>query len=84
MDDSTYFSMKNNAMSQFLNKASKNLDQETIMQLIIYAVKDENSDISTTVLNFLFRNYKEEFMNCFTKKRSKIGEIFSQNAKKAI
>lgn len=84
MDDSTYFSLKNNAMSQFLNKASKNLDQETIMQLVIHAVKDENSDISTTVLNFLFRNYKEEFMNCFTKKGSKIGEFFSQNAKKAI
>lgn len=84
MDDSTYFSLKNNAMSQFLNKASKNLDQETIMQLVIYAVKDENSDISTTVLNFLFRNYKEEFMNCFTKKRSKIDELFSQNAQKAI
>ena len=67
MDDDTYFALKNRAMTQFLNKASKNLDQETIMQLVIYATDDDNSDICATILNFLLKNYKEELMNCFIK-----------------
>ncbi len=42
-------------------------DKETIMMLIRYAVKDKNSDICTTILNFLFKNYKDVFMECFIK-----------------
>lgn len=71
MDDGTFFALKNRAMTQFLNKASKNLDQETIMQLVIYATDDDNTDVRTTILNFLFRNYRNEFMNCFVKNSSK-------------
>ena len=67
MDDDTYFALKNRAMTKFLNKASKNLDQETIMQLVIYATNDDNSDICATILNFLLKNYKEELMSCFKK-----------------
>ena len=55
-------------MNQFLNRASKSLDQETIMQLVTYALKDDNSDVSSTILNFLFREHHDEFMNCFVKK----------------
>ena len=47
-----------------MNHASKSLDQETIMQLVTYALKDDNSDVSSTILNFLFRN-------CFVKKYQK-------------
>lgn len=66
-DDKTFITLKSLAMSRFLNKASKNLDQETVMQLVIYAVKDENSDVCTTILNFLFREHRELFVNCFQK-----------------
>lgn len=66
-DDKTAITLRSRAMSRFLNKASKNLDQETVMQLIIYAVKDENSDVCTTILNFLFREHRDLFMNCFQK-----------------
>ena len=40
-------------------------DKETIMMLIRYAVKDKNSDICTTILNLLFKNYIDVFMECF-------------------
>lgn len=66
-DDKTALALRSRAMSRFLNKASKNLDQETVMQLVNYAVKDDNSDVCTTILNFLFREHKELFMNCFQK-----------------
>lgn len=66
-DDKTFLTLRNHAMSRFLNRASKNLNQETVMQLVIYAVKDENSDVCTTILNFLFREHKDKFMNCFQK-----------------
>lgn len=66
-DDKTFLTLKSRAMSRFLSRASKNLDQETVMQLVIYAVKDENSDVCTTILNFIFREHRELFMNCFQK-----------------
>lgn len=80
MDDDTYWALKNRAMTQFINKASKNLDQETIMQLVIYATNDDNLDICTTILNFLFREHREEFMNCFIKNGQNKGETLTQNA----
>lgn len=54
-----------------MNHASKSLDQETIMQLVTYALKDDNSDVSSTILNFLFREHHDEFMNYFVKKYQK-------------
>lgn len=80
MDDDTYLSLKNRAMTQSLAKVSKELDQETIMQLVIYATDDNNSDVCATILNFLFKLHREEFMNCFIKNGEKQGEIFAQNA----
>ena len=80
MDYNTYWALKNRAMTQFLNKASNNLDQETIMQLIIYATNDKNSDICATILNFLFKEHREKFMNCFIKSGQNKGEILTQNA----
>lgn len=68
MDEDTIFQLTINYMKQFLNKAAKNLDQETIMQLVIYASKDENKMLRSTIFNFLFTNYREEFLNCFVKK----------------
>ena len=43
MSKETFFSLKNRNMTQFLAKVSKELDQETIMQLVIYATDDNNS-----------------------------------------
>lgn len=80
MDDDTVSALKNRAMTQFLAKVSKELDQETIMQLVIYATDDSNSDVCATILNFLFKLYKDEFMNCFIKNGQKQGETLAQNA----
>lgn len=80
MDDDTYWALKNRAMTQFINKASKDLDQETIMQLVIYATNDDNSDICATILNFLFREHKEDFMNCFIKNGQNKSETLTQDA----
>lgn len=80
MDDDTASALKNRAMTQFLAKASKELDQETIMQLVIYATDDDNSDVRATILNFLFKLHKDEFMNCFIKNGRNQGETLAQNA----
>ncbi len=80
MKKETFFSLKNRNMAQFLAKVSKELDQETIMQLVIYATDDDNSDVRATILNFLFKLHKDEFMNCFIKNGQKQGETLTQNA----
>lgn len=80
MSKETFFTLKNRNMTQFLAKVSKELDQETIMQLVIYATDDNNSDIRATILNFLFKLHKDEFMNCFIKNGQKQGETLTQNA----
>lgn len=80
MNEDTYFSLKGRNMTQFLEKVSKELDQETIMQLVIYATDDDNSAVRSTVLNFLFREHKDEFMNCFVKNMQKCGETLARNA----
>lgn len=80
MRKETFFSLKNLNMTQFLAKVSKELDQETIMQLVIYATDDNNSDVHATILNFLFKLHKDEFMNCFIKNGQNQGETLAQNA----
>lgn len=80
MSKETFFSLKNRNMTQFLAKVSKELDQETIMQLVIYATDDNNSDVCATILNFLFKLHKDEFMNCFIKNGQNQGETLAQNA----
>lgn len=80
MKEDTYFSLKEHNMAQFLAKVSKELDQETIMQLVIYATDDNNSAVRATILNFLYREHKDEFMNCFIKNGQKWGETLAQNA----
>ena len=80
MSKETFFSLKNRNMTQFLAKVSKELDQETIMQLVIYATDDDNSDIRATLLNFLFKLHREEFMNCFIKNGQNQGKTLAQNA----
>lgn len=80
MSKETFFSLKNRNMTQFLSKVSKELDQETIMQLVIYATDDNNSDVRATILNFLFKLHKDEFMNCFVKNGQNRGETLAQNA----
>ena len=80
MSKDTFFSLKNRNMTRFLAKVSKELDQETIMQLVIYATDDNNSDVCATILNFLFKLHRDEFMNCFIKNGQNQGETLAQNA----
>lgn len=80
MSKETFFSLKNRNMTQFLAKVCKELDQETIMQLVIYATDDDNSDVRATILNFLFKLHRDKFMNCFIKNGQNQGETFAQNA----
>lgn len=80
MSKETFFSLKNRNMTQFLAKVSKELDQETIMQLVIFATDDDNSDVRATILNFLFKLHKDEFMNCFIKNGQNQGETLARNA----
>lgn len=80
MDDDTVSALKNRAMTQFLAKVSKELDQETIMRLVIYATNDNNSDVCATILNFLFKLHRNELMNCFIKKGKKQGDTLARNA----
>ena len=80
MGKETFFSLKNRNMKRFLAKVSKELDQETIMQLVIYATDDDNSDIRATILNFLFKLHKDKFMNCFIKNGQNQDKTLTQNA----
>lgn len=80
MNDDTVFALKNRAMAQFLAKSSKELEQGTIMQLVIYATDDDNSDVCATILNFLYKQHRNEFMNCFIKNGQKQSETLAQNA----
>ena len=80
MNDDTYFALKNRNMTRFLAKVSNKLDQETIMQLVIYATNDNNSDVCTTILKFLYKEHREEFMNCFVKSDQNQNKTLTQNA----
>lgn len=59
------FDLKNRAMSRFLNRASKKLEQATVMRLVCYAFEYDNSDVRATILNGLYREHREKFLNCF-------------------
>lgn len=80
MGYNTSLALKKRATTQFMTRVSKELDQETIMQLVIYATDDDNSDVRAAILNFLFKLHKDELLKCFIKKGQKQGEIFAQNA----
>lgn len=78
LKDSCYYLLKQRIIKQFLYRASKNLDQETIMQLVIFAFNDDNSDIRGAILNFLYASYKDEFLNCFVRNEQKTTKITAQ------
>ena len=67
LEDDELYKLKRRQMELFLRKASKNLDQITIIQLVNHALMDSNSDVMGTLLNFLYFNYREKFLNCFVK-----------------
>lgn len=68
----TFFELKNRNMTRFLNKAKKQLEPGTILQLVDFALYDENKNIRNTVLKYLFENCKTDFMNCFVKSDKKM------------
>lgn len=70
--DDTFFELKNRNMNRFLGKAKKSIEPETIMQLVIYATDDDNKDVRNSILNYLFKNCKDDFMNCFVKNTQKV------------
>lgn len=74
---STYYLLRQGAITQFLHRAKKNLDQETIMHLVLFAVKNDNSDICGVIFNFLYEAYRDEFLNCFVKNEQKIEKIIA-------
>lgn len=78
-NDDVILSLKTRAMSQFMNKTNSELDQETVMRLVIFATDDSNKDVCATILNFLFRNHKDKFLNCFVKSVPKTNENFGNN-----
>lgn len=59
LEDDELYKLKRRQMELFLRKASKNLDQITIIQLVNHALMDSNSDVMGTLLNFLYFNYRE-------------------------
>ena len=74
---SCYYLLRQREVSQFLYRAAKNLDQETIMLLVVYAFDDNNSDIRGAILNLLYESYREEFLNCFVKNEQKTEKIIA-------
>lgn len=68
MDKNVFMRLKCNVLGQALNKIGKNLDQDTVKALVCYAFKDGNGDVQSAILNFLYCNQKEKFLNCFVKK----------------
>ena len=64
----SYIDLKMDCMSHFLNCTNNNLDQETVMLLVKYAFSNNNSDVCQTILNFLYMNNRDKFLNCFVKK----------------
>ena len=65
LGEEAVWDLKNRAMSRFLNRASKELEQATIQKLVCYAFEYDNSDIRATILNGLYREHREKFLNCF-------------------
>ncbi len=74
LGESNYYLLRQRAVRQFLYRADKNLDEETIMLLVDLAFYDENSDIRGAILNYLYKNYRDKFLNCFVKKEQKSEE----------
>ena len=62
-----FIQLKNKTLTQALSKVNSNLDQNTIMYLVCYALDDKNKDVQAVILNFLYKNQKEQFLNCFVK-----------------
>ena len=57
---------------KFMNDATKGLDQEKIYYLVKLSLGREYSAIRNIMLLFLYRRYKDELLNCFIKKQTKI------------
>lgn len=72
MEDDTYIALKRSNLDNLLKRVSKNLNQETIRQLVIFALDGENKRLRTTILNFLFNKYRNEFLSCFVRKEQKV------------
>lgn len=68
MSKAAFVQLKNRYMRQALNKVGKEMNQATVMSLVKYAFKEENSDMQSTILNFLYGKHKEKFLDCFLKK----------------
>ena len=62
-----FIQLKNKKLTQALRKVNFNLDQDTIMYLVCYAFRDDNKDVQTVILNFLYKEHKDQFLNCFVK-----------------
>ena len=58
--------------NSFVRSANKGLDECGVRYMVNIATKDENSDICNTILLFLYKEHREELLNCFVADIQKI------------
>ena len=56
----------------FVYSANKGLDECGVRYMVNIATKDENSDICNTILLFLYKEHREELLDCFVEDIQKI------------
>lgn len=60
-----FFRQRQELLDRFMLKATKALDQDTVLYLVLKAVEDTTH--GSTMLNFLYRQHKQMLLNCFMK-----------------
>jgi len=58
--------------NSFVRSANKGLDECGVRYMVNIATKDENSDICNTILLFLYKEHREELLDCFVEDIQKI------------
>lgn len=85
-EDKAYYELKNRVLDKTLKKFGRidkdgntNLDQIVVAHLTLMAMRDSNSDVRNTILNFLYQMAPELFLKCFVKNEQKSEENLQQN-----
>lgn len=85
-EDKAYYELKNRVLDKTLKKFGRidkdgntNLDQIVVAHLTLMAMRDSNSDVRNTILNFLYQMAPKLFLKCFVKNEQKIEENLQRN-----
>lgn len=85
-EDKAYYELKNRVLDKTLKKFGRidkdgntNLDQIVVAHLTLMAMRDSNSDVRNTILNFLYQMAPELLLKCFVKNEQKAEENLQQN-----